>query len=165
MALLALSDAGRSGTEPELQRELEWLRGEEGRGAGDWGGRRPGLAPGGWAFEFANVNYPDVDDTAEVVLALRRVLDTSEAAEASLRAEQAIARALRWVEGMQSAGGGWGAFDAENTHSLVREVPFLDFGEVIDEPSSDVTAHAVEMLAATGLADGPTARRAVEWLG
>ena len=105
-----------------------------------------------------------MDDTAEVVLALRRVLATSEPAAASPRAEQAIARALRWVEGMQSAGGGWGAFDAENTHSLVREVPFLDFGEVIDEPSSDVTAHAVEMLAATGLADGPTARRAIEWL-
>jgi squalene-hopene/tetraprenyl-beta-curcumene cyclase len=65
---------------------------------------------------------------------------------------------------MQSSDGGWGAFDAENTHALVRELPFLDFGEVIDEPSADVTAHAVEMLAALGLADAPAARRGVRWL-
>ena len=164
MAMIALSDAGRSGSEPAIERALQWLLGEEVTVAGDWSVRRPGLAPGGWAFEFANVNYPDVDDTVEVVLALRRVLAMSEPAKASARAEQAIARALRWVEGMQSAGGGWGAFDAENTHSLVREVPFLDFGEVIDEPSSDVTAHALETLAAMGLADAPTAQRAIEWL-
>jgi len=164
MAMLALSDAGRSGSDPAIERAVEWLVGEEVTVAGDWSVRRPGLAPGGWAFEFANVNYPDVDDTVEVVLALRRALATNATAAASARAEQAITRALRWVEGMQSAGGGWGAFDAENTHSLVREIPFLDFGEVIDEPSADVTAHAVEMLAAMGLANAPTARRAIEWL-
>ena len=72
------------------------------------------------------------------------------------RIDGAIDAASRWVEGMQSAGGGWGAFDAENTRTLVRELPFLDFGEVIDEPSADVTAHAVEMLAALGLADTPS---------
>ncbi len=152
---------------------------------GDWSVARPGLAPGGWAFEFANVNYPDIDDTVEVVLALCRVgghLDsrppeapapptergaangTAIAAVLTTGIEAAIGRALRWVEGMQSAGGGWGAFDAENTRSLVRELPFLDFGEVIDEPSADVTAHALEMLAALGLAESPAARAGMRWL-
>ena len=80
---------------------------------------------------------------------------TAAAARAETRIDAAIERALRWVEGMQSSDGGWGAFDAENTRALVRELPFLDFGEVIDEPSADVTAHAVEMLAAWG---SPTPR-------
>ena len=71
---------------------------------------------------------------------------------------------VRWVEGMQSAGGGWGAFDADNTRALVRELPFLDFGEVIDEPSADVTAHTLEMLAALGLADTPLAQAGLRWL-
>ena len=71
---------------------------------------------------------------------------------------------MRWVEGMQSCDGGWGAFDADNTRALVRELPFLDFGEVIDEPSADVTAHAVEMLAALGRARQPAAQRGVRWL-
>jgi squalene-hopene/tetraprenyl-beta-curcumene cyclase len=160
MAIVALTDANRPGDGPALQRAADWLLAEEVTVTGDWSVRRPSLAPGGWAFEFANVNYPDVDDTAEVVLALGR-LDAMNGLAASAAA---IDRARRWIEGMQSSGGGWGAFDAENTHSLVREVPFLDFGEVIDEPSADVTAHAVEMLAALGLADAPAARRGLAWL-
>ena len=101
------------------------------------------LAPGGWAFEFANVNYPDVDDTAEVVLALLRVARRRPRRRRRRDAARDRARRVRaWVEGMQSSDGGWGAFDADNTRALVRELPFLDFGEVIDEPSADVTAHA-----------------------
>ena len=80
------------------------------------------------------------------------------------RAQAAIGRAQRWVEGMQSAGGGWGAFDADNTRALVRELPFLDFGEVIDAPSADVTAHALEMLAALGLMQTPAAQAGLRWL-
>jgi squalene-hopene/tetraprenyl-beta-curcumene cyclase len=129
------------------------------RVAGDWQVARRGLQPGGWAFEFANVNYPDLDDTAEVVLALRRI----RAPERAL-CEAAIERAVVWTLGMQSDGGGWGAFDADNTRSLVRELPFLDFGEVIDEPSADVTAHVVEMLAALGRSHEPATQEAVRWL-
>jgi squalene-hopene/tetraprenyl-beta-curcumene cyclase len=84
--------------------------------------------------------------------------------EVASRIAGAVARALHWVEGMQSSDGGWGAFDADNTRALVRELPFLDFGEVIDEPSADVTAHTVEMLGELGLADSPAARRGVQWL-
>jgi squalene-hopene/tetraprenyl-beta-curcumene cyclase len=119
--------------------------------------RRPSLEPGGWAFEFANVNYPDVDDTAEVLLALRRVLG-----RAGL--DGAIERGLRWLEGMQSSDGGWAAFDADNCRELVRELPFCDFGEVIDPPSADVTAHTVEVLAAFGRASDERTQRGVRWL-
>jgi squalene-hopene/tetraprenyl-beta-curcumene cyclase len=218
LAALALGDAGLGEEHPAMARAAQWLLDEEVTVRGDWAVARPRLQAGGWAFEFANDTYPDVDDTAEVVLALRRLRprvraangfrkgagvgalaaadgETEESAhtavgaktagsaeppdEAGLTAEierkhraassnaridAAIARAVRWVEGMQSADGGWGAFDADNTRTLVRELPFLDFGEVIDEPSADVTAHAVEMLAALGLADAPATRRGVRWL-
>jgi squalene-hopene/tetraprenyl-beta-curcumene cyclase len=160
LAMVALADAGLPGDDPAMVRAAQWLLGEEVAATGDWAVARRGLAPGGWAFEFANVNYPDVDDTAEVVLALRRVAG----AEIRPRIDAAITRAVRWAQGMQSAGGGWGAFDADNTRALVRELPFLDFGEVIDEPSADVTAHAVEMLAAVDMLDTPAARRGVSWL-
>jgi squalene-hopene/tetraprenyl-beta-curcumene cyclase len=185
LAMVALSDAGLADDDPAMLRAAEWLLGEEVTVRGDWAVRRPGLAPGGWAFEFANVNYPDVDDTAEVVLALRRVAGRGADAAAepqSTRGRQritgtasvqaglarsidgAVARALEWIEGMQSTDGGWGAFDADNTRGLVRELPFLDFGEVIDEPSADVTAHTVEMLGGLGLAESVPARRGVQWL-
>ncbi|MFZ1154499.1 MAG: squalene--hopene cyclase [Solirubrobacteraceae bacterium] len=159
LTVVALSEAGVPGEYPALVRAGEWLLGEEVEVPGDWRVARPQLRPGGWAFEFDNRNYPDVDDTAEVVLALRRVkLDRF------VRAEQAIERAVRWTKGMQSRDGAWGAFDADNTRALVRELPFLDFGEVIDEPSADVTAHALEMLAALGRARDPEAVEAVRWL-
>jgi squalene-hopene/tetraprenyl-beta-curcumene cyclase len=156
LAMIALSDGGVPGDHPALLRAAQWLLDEEVTVRGDWSLARPHLDPGGWAFEFANVNYPDVDDTAEVVLALRRVELAA--------SEEAIERARLWVEGMQTTGGGWGAFDAENTRELVRELPFLDFGEVIDEPSADVTAHAVEMLAALGRGEAPVTAQAVAWL-
>lgn len=161
LALLALAEAGVPGDHPALIAGAEWLLGEEVTQKGDWSVRAPELEPGGWAFEFENVNYPDVDDTVEVVLALRHLTDVEPVGS---RIEAAIERAVRWVEGMQSAGGGWGAFDADNTRSLVRELPFLDFGEVIDEPSADVTAHTVEMLGLLGLTETPGAQRGVRWL-
>jgi squalene-hopene/tetraprenyl-beta-curcumene cyclase len=185
LAIIALSDAGLSGEHEAIGRAAEWLLGQEVTARGDWSVARPQLAPGGWAFEFANVNYPDVDDTVEVVLALRRVLNKPPVpvddahwgngsgprapgraitGRLDARIPGAIERAAQWVEGMQSSDGGWGAFDAENTRTLVRELPFLDFGEVIDEPSADVTAHALEMLAALGRIDAPSARRGIRWL-
>jgi squalene-hopene/tetraprenyl-beta-curcumene cyclase len=161
LAVIALGDAGLPDDHPALLSATEWLLGEEVTQLGDWAERRPELEPGGWAFEFANVNYPDVDDTAEVVLALQRLAGRR---PIGARIDGAIGRALRWVEGMQSRAGGWGAFDADNTRALVRELPFLDFGEVIDEPSADVTAHALEMLGLLGLSETPAARRGVRWL-
>jgi squalene-hopene/tetraprenyl-beta-curcumene cyclase len=157
LALIALLDAGVAADDPMLKRATDWLLGEEIRVVGDWAVRRPGLAPGGWAFEFANDNYPDTDDTAEIVLGLRRV-----AADHTdpLAVRGAVDRAVAWLAGMQSRDGGWGAFDADNTRELVNELPFCDFGAVIDPPSADVTAHIVEALAA----EGRDTDRGVAWL-
>ncbi|TMK99630.1 MAG: squalene--hopene cyclase [Actinobacteria bacterium] len=164
LAMIALSDAGLPGDHPAMQRAAAWLLEQEVRARGDWVVARPQLAPGGWAFEFANVNYPDVDDTAEVVLALQRLGAAGSGDGAAGASAAASERAAAWVRGMQTSDGGWGAFDAENTRTLVRELPFLDFGEVIDEPSADVTAHAVEMLAVLGRRDAPETRHGVRWL-
>jgi squalene-hopene/tetraprenyl-beta-curcumene cyclase len=180
LALIALNDAGLPVEHPALERATEWLLGEEVLARGDWAVARPRLAPGGWAFEFENDNYPDIDDTAEVALALLRVAPASAGqaeppggngasprgcrSDGAARLRGALERAVGWLEGMQSANGGWGAFDADNTRGLVRELPFLDFGEVIDEPSADVTAHALELLAAVGRADTPGARAGLRWL-
>jgi squalene-hopene/tetraprenyl-beta-curcumene cyclase len=159
LATVALSDAGLAPDEAALVRAADWLLDNEVRVRGDWSVRRPRLEPGGWAFEFANVNYPDVDDTAEVVMALRRVAHPD-----PQRLEAAIERAVTWTLGMQSSGGGFGAFDADNTRAVARDIPFFDFGEVIDEPSSDVTAHAIEMLAVERAAGSASLSAAVDWL-
>jgi squalene-hopene/tetraprenyl-beta-curcumene cyclase len=159
LAMTALADAGLPADAAPLVRAADWILGEEIAVRGDWAVRRPALAPGGWAFEFANDLYPDTDDTAEVVLALRRA---TSADTGRLRA--AIERGVAWTAGMQSADGGWGAFDADNTRTLTEKLPFCDFGAVIDPPSADVTAHVVEMLAAEGQADSPAARRGIAWL-
>jgi squalene-hopene/tetraprenyl-beta-curcumene cyclase len=158
LTMIGLADAGLPSDHPALVQAGEWVLGEEIRGPGDWQVRRPGVAPGGWAFEFDNDNYPDTDDTAEVVLALRRT------ALPAAEAKPAIERGLRWLAGMQSKDGGWGAFDADNTRALVNKLPFCDFGAVIDPPSADVTAHIVEAFAAEGQADHPAVRRGVVWL-
>ncbi|WP_406064155.1 squalene--hopene cyclase [Streptomyces sp. NBC_01077] len=159
LATIALADAGLDPDHPALVKAVDWMLDEEITRTGDWAVRRPGLPPGGWAFEFHNDNYPDIDDTAEVLLALRRVSHPDPA-----RVEAAVARGARWTLGMQSRGGAWGAFDADNTSVLPNKLPFCDFGEVIDPPSADVTAHVVEMLAFEGLAKDPRTGRGIEWL-
>lgn len=159
LAMVALADAGLPGDHPALVAGADWLLGEEITARGDWAIRRPDTPPGGWAFEFENVNYPDVDDTAEVVLALLRVDHPQPA-----RLQAALERATAWLDGMESSEGGWAAFDADNCRELIRNLPFCDFGEVIDPPSADVTAHALEMLAALGQASTGPAARGLEWL-
>src|ERR1700678_1707859 len=154
LAAVALADAGVPPEDPVLAQAGRWLVQEEIPVDGDWKVRRPDLSPGGWAFEFANDNYPDIDDTAEVVLALRR---TGEPDRGS------IGRGVDWTVGMQCRDGGWGAFDVDNTRALCRELPFCDFGELIDPPSADVTAHVVEMLSILGR-NRPAAERGVDWL-
>jgi squalene-hopene/tetraprenyl-beta-curcumene cyclase len=170
LAMIALADAGLPPDHPALQSAAGWVLDEEIRGPGDWQVRRPGLAPAGWAFEFDNDGYPDIDDTAEVLLALRRVTWPSEVGGPSghtgrsPQSSSATARAVHWLIGMQSRDGGWGAFDADNTSRLVSKLPFCDFGEVVDPPSADVTAHTVEALAALGLGGSKAVRRGVTWL-
>ncbi|MDX6228909.1 MAG: squalene-hopene/tetraprenyl-beta-curcumene cyclase [Frankiales bacterium] len=155
LALTALLDAGVPAEDPMVARAADWLVAEEITVTGDWSVRRPELAPSGWAFEFANDGYPDTDDAAEVLLALRR---TNRSDDAS------VERGTAWVAGMQSKDGGWGAFDADNTSRLPNLLPFCDFGEVVDPPSADVTAHVIEMLAQAGLSDSLATLRGVSWL-
>ncbi|MFB7775938.1 squalene--hopene cyclase [Streptomyces bauhiniae] len=159
LAVIALADAGVPADHPKLLKAADWMLAEEIRRPGDWSVKRPELPPGGWAFEFHNDNYPDIDDTAEVALALRRVSHPQPD-----RVDGAIARAVRWNFGMQSKNGAWGAFDVDNTSPFPNRLPFCDFGEVIDPPSADVTAHVVEMMAAEGLAHDPRTRRGIGWL-
>jgi squalene-hopene/tetraprenyl-beta-curcumene cyclase len=137
LALLGLAACGVSADHPDIARGTSWILREEVRTRGDWAGRLPGVVPGGWAFEFDNDLYPDVDDAAVVALALRE-LGAGRAA---------IERACRWIAGMQSRSGGWGAFDVDNDAYWLYDIPFCDFGAVIDPPSVDVTAHALELLA------------------
>jgi len=158
LALTALLDSGYPADDPGIRQAVEWLLGEEIRVPGDWRVRRR-LEPAGWAFEFANDGYPDVDDTAEVVLALRRISD-----DIVPGVTNAVRRGILWTVGMQSKDGGWAAFDADNTRRLIEKLPFCDFGAVIDPPSADVTAHVVEMLAACGLGQTREARRGIRWL-
>ncbi|HKF31045.1 MAG TPA: squalene--hopene cyclase [Jatrophihabitantaceae bacterium] len=159
LAVTALLDAGAKPADPAVVRAAQWTLGEEITVTGDWAVRRPGLAPGGWAFEFANDNYPDIDDTAEVVIALNRVGDGTVPG-----IDAAMERGIAWTVGMQSKDGGWAAFDADNVSKLIGKLPFCDFGAVIDPPSADVTAHVVEMLAHVGRADTPASRRGITWL-
>jgi squalene-hopene/tetraprenyl-beta-curcumene cyclase len=157
LALVALGDSGVGADDPAVRSAVDWLLGEEIRVRGDWAVQRPGAPPGGWAFEFDNDIYPDVDDTAEVVLALRRV-------RAGAPAVAAVERGADWVLAMQCRDGGWAAFDAENTREVAYRLPFCDFGAVIDPPSADVTAHVLEMLASLGLAGDRRAQRGLRWL-
>jgi squalene-hopene/tetraprenyl-beta-curcumene cyclase len=160
LMMVALADAGLPPEHPALVNAARWVLGEEVRGPGDWQVRRPELASGSWSFSFDNDVYPDNDDTAEVVLALRRVMEP----RCQPATGAAIDRGLAWLAGMQSKDGGWGAFDADNTRELVKKPPFCDFGEVIDPPSADVTAHVIEAFAAEGRTDSVAVRRGVVWL-
>ncbi len=110
---------------------------------GDWAVRRPQLSPGGWAFQYANDYFPDVDDTAVVGMLLHRAGDQAYA--------ESIAIARDWIIGMQSRDGGWGAFEPENTHMYLNAIPFADHGALLDPPTSDVTARCVAFLAQIGL--------------
>jgi squalene-hopene/tetraprenyl-beta-curcumene cyclase len=159
LAVIALVDAGVAPDHPAVVKAADWLLAEQVGHRGDWAVQRPRLPSGGWAFEFHNDNYPDTDDTAEVVLALDRVKHPDPA-----RVAAAIDRGVEWNLGMQSKNGAWGAFDVDNTSAFPNRLPFCDFGEVIDPPSADVTAHVVEMLAATGRTGDPRTRRGVDWL-
>lgn len=162
LAMISLLDSGLGPDHPALQTAARWLMREQVLTGGDWQVRAPALEPGGWSFEFENDMYPDVDDTAEVLIALARTRMTDPAQEA--RKLAAIERGKRWLIGMQSANGGWGAFDKDNTRRLTNEIPFCDFGEVIDPPSEDVTAHAIEALCLLGEGDSEAVRRGLRYL-
>lgn len=157
LAAVALEDAGEDPAAPALAGATRWLLEREVRRYGDWHFIPRRGHPGGWSFEFDNQWYPDTDDTAEVLIALRK---------AGLRpGHPAIRRGVDWLLAMECRGGGWGAFDVDNDMRLMTQLPVCDFGEVIDPPTEDVTAHVVEALVECGLPPGhPAVRRGVAFL-
>lgn len=142
LAAKALLDSGASPDDPRLVRAGEWLLERQVLGVrGDWALKRPDAKPGGFAFEYENVHYPDVDDTAVICMTLDRLRLPDEA-----RRERAVTRGLRWMLNMQSASGGWGAFDVDNVREIWNEIPFADMKAMLDAPTADLTGRGLEVL-------------------
>ena len=160
LAMIALLDSGMKPDHPALVEAGRWLVREQILKGGDWQVKAKSVPPGGWAFEFENDTYPDIDDTAEIVMALDRVDFPAGSGN-----RQAVERAVDWLLGMQSGKGGWAAFDKDNTKAIVAKIPFADFGEMIDPPSADVTAHVLEMLGQLGYGrDHPAVAKALRYV-
>jgi squalene-hopene/tetraprenyl-beta-curcumene cyclase len=159
----ALLEVGGDQAEARVKRGLDWLAPKQILDVrGDWIARRPDLRPGGWAFQYANPHYPDVDDTAVVAMAMDRVQTKSGSEDYA----PSLARAREWIIGMQSENGAWGAFDADNEFFYLNNIPFADHGALLDPPTEDVTARCVSMLAQFGETIGNSApvQRAVDYL-
>ena len=158
LAGLAMMEAGYGNGDPVIGAAAKWLKDRQILDfKGDWKVNRGQLRPGGWAFQYRNDYYPDVDDTAVVAMALHRTGDAAYG--------EAIERATEWIIGMQSKNGGWGAFDADNQHYFLDHIPFADHGALLDPPTADVTARCVSMLAQLGYGkDHPCVARGLRFL-
>ena len=163
LMIMAMLDCGVKYAESaSLRAAVDWLLDMEIRTPGDWSVKLPDVEPGGWAFQLANTLYPDIDDTAMAIIILARLRDECPDQE---RLDAVIGRATRWLEAMQSRNGGWGAFDKDNDSLLLADVPFSDFGEAVDPPSVDVTAHVLEAFGTLGRdASDPAVRRGLAYI-
>jgi squalene-hopene/tetraprenyl-beta-curcumene cyclase len=160
IAMVALEEAGVAPDHPSLVKSAEWILSKQVLGPGDWQVKNKDAEPGGWAFEFRNDYYPDVDDTAFVLMALQRVKFPD-----PQRMEGAIRRGLQWLLSMQNRDGGWGAFDRDNDRKFLCNIPFADHNAMIDPSTADVTARVVECLGRFGWpAEHPAIQRAVRFL-
>lgn len=146
LSLLAMQDCDREINE-RMRAALDWVLANEVRYRGDWARKNPHLEPGGWAFERANLHYPDLDDTSVALIVLARL---PKKLRNDPRIKSALDRAIAWCLGMQSSNGGWAAFDRDNDKMIITKIPFCDFGEALDPPSADVTGHMLEALALLG---------------
>ncbi|MBI1366648.1 MAG: squalene--hopene cyclase [Alphaproteobacteria bacterium] len=164
LALLALDDAALIEKYPaEVDKAVQWLLDQQVRRPGDWQVKVPNVAPGGWAFEYKNYFYPDTDDTAVALIILSQFRDDPKWRERGV--EEAIRLGVDWLTAMQSASGGWGAFDKDNTKQILTKIPFCDFGEALDPPSVDVTAHIIEAFGKLGFNKShPAMVRALQWI-
>jgi squalene-hopene/tetraprenyl-beta-curcumene cyclase len=159
---IAAHAMGSSGLAPAsaLRRCGDWLLTKECRRKGDWAVKRPDLEPSGWYFEFANEFYPDIDDTAMVLMALKRTGASNPRA-----LEETVDRAVRWLIGMQGSDGGWAAFDVDNKWEFLSDVPFADHNAMLDPSCPDITGRVLEALATWGIPENhPAVRRGVEYL-
>jgi squalene-hopene/tetraprenyl-beta-curcumene cyclase len=157
LAAHAMLEAGGEANIASAGAALDWLKPRQVLDvAGDWAGERPGVRPGGWAFQYNNAHYPDLDDTAVVVMAMDR---------AGTADRMPIDRGVEWTVGLQSKNGGWGAFDADNAYDYLNNLPFADHGALLDPPTADVSARCVSMLAQLGeRPDSPRMAAAIDYL-
>ncbi|MGD8340858.1 MAG: squalene--hopene cyclase [Gammaproteobacteria bacterium] len=146
LTLMALQDSEQEWNDA-TERALDWLLSHENRYRGDWVHQNPRLEPSGWAFERSNLHYPDIDDTSVALIVLARL---PQSVRNRPEVKSTIDRALAWTLGMQCKSGGWAAFDRDNDKLIITMIPFCDFGEALDPPSADVTAHVIEALAYLG---------------
>jgi squalene-hopene/tetraprenyl-beta-curcumene cyclase len=158
LAIHAMLEAGDAASRHAAKAACDWLVAREVTNVkGDWAIRRPALQPSGWAFQYRNDYYPDLDDSAVVVMALQR-LDPE-------GYRNVIRRASRWIAGMQSGNGGWGAFDVDNTYHYLNHIPFADHGALLDPPTADVSARCLGMMLELGHdTDHPAVRKAIDFL-
>ena len=159
LAAHALIEAGGAEAERCAREGLAWLQPlQELEAKGDWAIRRPNVRPGGWAFQYRNAHYPDVDDTAVVAMAMHRAAPQTYADN--------VARGREWIEGLQSSNGGWGAFDADNDYLYLNNIPFADHGALLDPPTVDVSARCISLMAQMGAteASSEVMRRGVDYL-
>jgi squalene-hopene/tetraprenyl-beta-curcumene cyclase len=163
LAAHALMELKDERADRAVAQSLEWLKHRQVLDVkGDWAEERPDVRPGGWAFQYNNAYYPDLDDTAVVVMALDRA---NERAAPATDYGQEIARGREWVEGLQSRNGGWGAFDADNAYYYLNNIPFADHGALLDPPTDDVSGRCIGMLAQLGAGpDDPHLKQGVEFL-
>jgi squalene-hopene/tetraprenyl-beta-curcumene cyclase len=144
-AVYALGEAGVARNDARMLKAVDWMLAKEVRHKGDWAVKVPNTEPGGWYFEFNNEFYPDTDDTAQVLLALKHVDNPRERYQ-----HQVAERAIEWEFAMQCRNGGWGSFDKDNTKMIFQYIPFADHNAMLDPPSVDITGRMLEMLAAYG---------------
>jgi squalene-hopene/tetraprenyl-beta-curcumene cyclase len=160
LTLCALLEEGLAPDQEAVMAAVEWLIGKQIPVPGDWSRKVPGLEPGGWAFQFENAFYPDVDDTPVVLMAILRA-----GSPVCEKHRKSMARALQWVLGMQSSDGGWGAFDVDNHAIYLNAIPFADHGALLDPSTSDLTGRCVELLSMLGFGrDFPPMARALAFL-
>ena len=162
LACHALLEAGGAEAEQRVDAGLRWLKPLQVLDVkGDWAEARPDVRPGGWAFQYNNAHYPDVDDTAVVAMALDRVRKRT----GETGYDEAIDRGAEWIWGLQSHNGGWGAFDADNDHYYLNNIPFADHGALLDPPTVDVSARCIGLLAQMGVGtDDPRMKAAVDYI-
>lgn len=164
LTLLAFDDAGMDERHaPEIEKAVQWVLDQQVLCKGDWSEKLPNLEPGGWAFEYKNGYYPDTDDTAVALIVLAKYRADPKWRERGV--EQAIEKGVNWLFGMQCKNGGWGAFDKDNDKRYLTKIPFCDFGEALDPPSVDVTAHIIEAFGKLGFSKShPNIARAIDYL-
>jgi len=159
-ALFALGESGVPPDDPRLVRAAEWMLKKQVRHRGDWAEKVKDTAPGGWYFEFNNEFYPDVDDSAMVILGLGKVTTSNERYQI-----ESVERAIQWILAMQCKKGGWASFDRDNTKMVFQHVPFADHNAMLDPPTVDITGRVLEMLASQGFTrEHPAVRRALEFI-